>query len=77
MCRVGQIVDLKNPLAGSLEFALRRADEFASAEKAPAIRLDHFLLATLFESYAPHADDMLKVAAKVRDEWKEDMKREY
>jgi len=57
------------PLSGELSEALTTAQAIAAAEQAPAVRLEHFLLASLFHTYPPHADRILKVAASVRDIW--------
>ena len=38
---------MNKPLCGELERALEFADKLATAEDAPAIRLDHFLFALI------------------------------
>ena len=60
-------MDTQKPLAGTLEMAMNRADQMAVAEGAPAIRLDHFLAALVFESY--RAGDVARLLAKWDEEW--------
>jgi len=55
--------------SGELERIFKTAEEFRAAEQAPAVRVDHFLLALALEGYPPRADDVLKVFRRVRNRW--------
>ena len=55
--------------SGELERIFKTAEEFRSAEQAPAVRVDHFLLALVLEGYPPRANDVLKVYKRVRSRW--------
>lgn len=56
--------------AGTLDQALRRAEELARAEKCPAVRVDHLLVALLLDS--PDAADVVKVIKGWAKEWERD-----
>jgi len=60
--------------SGQLQAAFQLAEKFRAAEKAPAVRLDHFLLATILEFYPPVAEDILKVFKEVADDWRQSLK---
>jgi len=61
------------PLSGELAEALEIAQAIAQAERAPAVRFEHFLLAALFCTFPPHAHRLLLVAAAVRDRWQQEV----
>jgi len=58
--------------SGQLQEIFDLAESFRAAEHAPAVRLDHFLLATVLTQYPPAAENVLTVFAKVRDDWLRD-----
>jgi len=55
--------------SGQLENAFILAEKFRALEKAPSIRVDHFLLAVLLDIYPVIARDVLKVFENVKDNW--------
>jgi len=57
--------------SGQLEEAFILAEKFRAIEHAPAVRLDHFLLAVILEIHPPVAEDILKVFENVKDIWRE------
>ena len=58
---------MNKPLCGELERALNEADLLATAEDAPAIRLDHFLFALI---PAGALEDILEVYKSVVAAWR-------
>ena len=61
----------ENPLApsGQLHGMFELAEKFRAVQQAPAVRMDHFLLAVILKTYPPYAEDVLKLFEEVRDEW--------
>jgi len=62
----------ESPNCPSEELAdvFRLAESFRAIEHAPAVRVDHFLLALVLNQYEPVAERVLKVFEKVKDDWR-------
>jgi hypothetical protein len=56
--------------SGELADVFKLAESFRAIEHAPAVRVDHFLLALVLNQYEPIADDVVKVFEKVRSDWR-------
>lgn len=56
------------PLSGEMRQIMNRAEELATAEGAPSVRLDHFLAAKVLGDY--RAEDVIKVIERWGKEWR-------
>ena len=62
----------------SMELAkiLEIAEAFRAIEQAPAVRVDHFLLALIIEGFPPNAEKVLEVFEKIKNKWHKDVNGE-
>lgn len=59
--------------SGELQEIFNIAESFRSVEHAPAIRVDHFLLALVLSQSPSIAEDVLKVFQNVKDKWRKSL----
>ena len=63
--------------SGELEGIFKIAESFRAAEHAPAVRVDHFLLALVLLRSPSLAEDVLGVFERVSDKWRDELQRLY
>ena len=62
------------PYSMTMEGVLALARKLADVQDAPAITVEHFLLALALDLFPPYAEGVLQIYEEVRDQWQEEVR---